>query len=93
MRQEVDVIRDLIAEQTCLKEVVDFCCRLGSARGIECGLPEVGAERNSAAVLCVIEGVAGHCIRAQELAQLTEAIVRRCHLFMPYSRAMPWDMK
>ncbi|MFD7914289.1 hypothetical protein ACFV30_26755 [Streptomyces sp. NPDC059752] len=92
MRQEIDVIRDLIIEQADLEEIVDLRCRLGCTRGIERGLPEVGTERNSATVLRVIEGVTGHRIRAQELAQLTETIVRRCHLLMPCSRARNGDV-
>lgn len=87
VRQEIDVVRDLIAEQADCQEIVDFRYGLHRARGIERGLPEVRGERGSGAALCVIEGVAGHFIRAQELAQLTKTIVRPRHLFTPHSRA------
>ncbi|GGY70226.1 hypothetical protein [Streptomyces xanthochromogenes] len=79
VRQQVDVVRDLAAEQADGQKFVDLRGRPGSPRGVEHGLPEVGIERCSGLLLRVVKGIADHLVGAQEAAELMETIAGRGH--------------
>ena len=77
--QQLNILSDLVVEQAHREEILDLPHSCRRALRCEGGRSKVGAQRRSRCFERVVEGVTRLLVRLEELTQLLETVIHRCH--------------